>query len=137
MPATVVTEPILGQGEERGGSDANRIATDEGRGPGPKAARRFAVARRRPPATSDGLSGQPARSAPPSLPAAFSGRSRPLRALNADPRLHRPLRLGYRASMRRTGTALLPLVLLAGCAGYAADYWKPKNSLIAPQLPRY
>jgi hypothetical protein len=51
--------------------------------------------------------------------------------------LHRPLRLGYRASMRRTGTALLPLVLLAGCAGYAADYWKPKNSLIAPQLPRY
>jgi hypothetical protein len=45
--------------------------------------------------------------------------------------------LGYRASMRRTGTALLPFVLLAGCAGYAADYWKPKNSLIAPQLPRY
>jgi hypothetical protein len=29
------------------------------------------------------------------------------------------------------------LCLLAGCAGYAADYWKPKNSLIAPQLPRY
>ena len=39
--------------------------------------------------------------------------------------------------MRRTGLALLPLFLLAGCAGYAADYWKPKNSLIAPQLPRY
>lgn len=39
--------------------------------------------------------------------------------------------------MRIPGTALLPLVLLAGCAGYAADYWKPKNSLIAPQLPRY
>ncbi len=39
--------------------------------------------------------------------------------------------------MRRSGTALLALGLLAGCAGYAADYWKPKNSLIAPQLPRY
>lgn len=39
--------------------------------------------------------------------------------------------------MRRTGLALLPLCLLAGCAGYAADYWKPKDSLIAPQLPRY
>jgi hypothetical protein len=33
--------------------------------------------------------------------------------------------------------ALVPLCLLAGCAGYAADYWRPKNSLIAPQLPRY
>jgi hypothetical protein len=32
---------------------------------------------------------------------------------------------------------MLSLGLLAGCAGYAADYWKPKNSLIAPQLPRY
>jgi hypothetical protein len=51
--------------------------------------------------------------------------------------LHRPARLGYRAAMRRSGPALLPLLLLAGCAGYAADYWKPKNSLIAPQLPRY
>ncbi len=39
--------------------------------------------------------------------------------------------------MRRNGLALLSLCLLAGCAGYAADYWKPKNSLIAPQLPRY
>jgi hypothetical protein len=45
--------------------------------------------------------------------------------------------LGYRASMRNLAPALLPLCLLAGCAGYAADYWKPKNSLIAPQLPRY
>ncbi len=44
--------------------------------------------------------------------------------------------------MRRSGLALLPLCLpilslLGGCAGYAADYWKSKNSLIAPQLPRY
>jgi hypothetical protein len=41
-----------------------------------------------------------------------------------------------------SGLALLTLGLLApgllgGCAGYAADYWKPKNSLIAAQLPRY
>ena len=39
--------------------------------------------------------------------------------------------------MHKTGSALLSFCLLAGCAGYAADYWKPKNSLIAPQLPRY
>lgn len=44
--------------------------------------------------------------------------------------------------MRKSGSALLPLCLpalglLGGCAGYAADYWKPKNNLIAPQLPRY
>ena len=44
--------------------------------------------------------------------------------------------------MRRSGLALLTLGLLTpgllgGCAGYAADYWKPKNSLIAAQLPRY
>ncbi|MGZ8285115.1 MAG: hypothetical protein ACXW27_04715 [Allosphingosinicella sp.] len=39
--------------------------------------------------------------------------------------------------MRRSGLALLSIGLLAGCAGYAADYWKPKNNLIAPQLPRY
>ena len=59
--------------------------------------------------------------------------------------LHRPPGLGYRASkpagkgsdVRRSGWALLPLGLLAGCAGYAADYWKPKDNLIAPQLPRY
>ncbi len=51
--------------------------------------------------------------------------------------LHRPPRLGYRPAMPRPGPALLPLLLLAGCAGYAADYWKPKGSLIAPQLPRY
>jgi hypothetical protein len=37
----------------------------------------------------------------------------------------------------RSGPALLTLGLLAGCAGYAADYWKPKDSLIAAQLPRY
>jgi hypothetical protein len=51
--------------------------------------------------------------------------------------LHPSRRIGYRASMPRNGAALLSLALLAGCAGYAADYWKPKNSLIAPQLPRY
>ncbi|HEX8622446.1 MAG TPA: hypothetical protein VF718_10780 [Allosphingosinicella sp.] len=39
--------------------------------------------------------------------------------------------------MRRSGPVLFALLLLAGCAGYAADYWKPKGSLIAPQLPRY
>jgi hypothetical protein len=33
--------------------------------------------------------------------------------------------------------APLSIFLLAGCAGYAADYWKPKQSLIAAQLPRY
>lgn len=38
--------------------------------------------------------------------------------------------------MRRRLT-LLPLALLAGCAGYAADYWKPKEKLIHAQLPRY
>ena len=33
---------------------------------------------------------------------------------------------------------ILPLVvLLGGCAGYAADYWKPKESLFTPQLGRY
>jgi hypothetical protein len=32
---------------------------------------------------------------------------------------------------------LLSTVLLGGCAGYAADYWKPKGQLIAPQLSRY
>ena len=62
-----------------------RIVTDEGRGPGAKAARRFAVVRRRAPAASSGLSGQPARPAPPSLPAPFSGRSRPLPVMSPDP----------------------------------------------------
>ena len=37
--------------------------------------------------------------------------------------------------MRVLPLLLLPLV--AGCAGYAADYWKPKASLIEDQLPRY
>ena len=37
----------------------------------------------------------------------------------------------------RAVPALLALVLLGGCAGYAADYWKPKEKLIAPQLARY
>jgi len=32
---------------------------------------------------------------------------------------------------------LLAFGPLAGCAGYAADYWKPKDSLIAAQLQRY
>ena len=38
--------------------------------------------------------------------------------------------------MRRS-LGLMTLVLLGGCAGYAADYWKPKNKLIAAQLVRY
>lgn len=47
-----------------------------------------------------------------------------------------------RSIMARPSSGLpllvLPLLaLLGGCAGYAADYWKPKDSLIAPQLPRY
>ena len=33
--------------------------------------------------------------------------------------------------------SLIALVLLGGCAGYAADYWKPKHKLIAAQLVRY
>jgi hypothetical protein len=37
----------------------------------------------------------------------------------------------------RAVPALLSLVLLGGCAGYAADYWKPKERLFAPQLARY
>ena len=37
----------------------------------------------------------------------------------------------------RRALPLLSCALLGGCAGYAADYWKPKNSLIAPQLIRY
>ena len=37
----------------------------------------------------------------------------------------------------RVVPGLLALFLLGGCAGYAADYWKPKQRLIAPQLGRY
>src|SRR4051812_18866730 len=37
----------------------------------------------------------------------------------------------------RAVPALLALFLLGGCAGYAADYWKPKDRLIGPQLARY
>jgi hypothetical protein len=37
----------------------------------------------------------------------------------------------------RRALVLLSSVLLAGCAGYAADYWKPKGKLIAPNLARY
>jgi hypothetical protein len=29
------------------------------------------------------------------------------------------------------------VLLLGGCAGYASDYWKPKETLFAPQLSRY
>jgi hypothetical protein len=32
---------------------------------------------------------------------------------------------------------LLSIGLLGGCAGYASDYWKSKESLIAPQLERF
>jgi hypothetical protein len=39
--------------------------------------------------------------------------------------------------MSRAVLALLTLVALGGCSGYAADYWKPKASLISKQLPRY
>jgi hypothetical protein len=39
--------------------------------------------------------------------------------------------------MRSTLLALLPLSLLAGCAGYAIDYVKPKAGIIASELPRY
>ncbi len=39
--------------------------------------------------------------------------------------------------MRRTIAALLPLFALAGCAGYAADYWRSETGIIAPQLTRY
>ena len=37
----------------------------------------------------------------------------------------------------RVVPALLSLALLGGCAGYASDYWKPKQRLISPQLARY
>lgn len=39
--------------------------------------------------------------------------------------------------MRKSSLVVWSSLLLAGCAGYAADYWQPKDSLIAPQLPRY
>jgi hypothetical protein len=48
----------------------------------------------------------------------------------------RPAHLEGIATVRRA-LVLLTCALLGGCAGYAADYWKPKNSLIAPQLIRY
>src|SRR3569623_2597284 len=65
------------------------------------------------------------------------------RALRLRP-LHPGLGLAYafrvlrreKANVRAV-PALLVLVLLGGCAGYAADYWKPKEKLIAPQLARY
>jgi hypothetical protein len=39
--------------------------------------------------------------------------------------------------MRRSLLALLPMAVLAGCAGYAADYWRPEVGIISPQLTRY
>jgi len=39
--------------------------------------------------------------------------------------------------MRRTIAAFLPFFALAGCAGYAADYWRSETGIIAPQLTRY
>jgi hypothetical protein len=39
--------------------------------------------------------------------------------------------------MSRAVLALLTLAALGGCSGYAADYWKPKATLISKQLPRY
>lgn len=37
----------------------------------------------------------------------------------------------------RRALSLVCLLSLGGCAGYAADYWRPKGHLIAPQLARY
>jgi hypothetical protein len=37
----------------------------------------------------------------------------------------------------RKSFAISLMLLLGGCAGYAADYWKPKEKLFAPQLARY
>jgi hypothetical protein len=37
----------------------------------------------------------------------------------------------------RRALVLFSSLLLAGCAGYAADYLKPKGTLIAPHLARY
>src|SRR5687768_16834121 len=52
--------------------------------------RRFAVARRRAPATSERLCGQPARPARSSLPVPFSGRSWPLPIMSTGPRSDGP-----------------------------------------------
>src|SRR3954470_345442 len=57
-----------------------------------QAASRRAVARRRSPATSRRLCGQPARPAHHSLPVPFSGRSWPLPVVGADPKT-----AGYKA----------------------------------------
>jgi hypothetical protein len=37
----------------------------------------------------------------------------------------------------RRALTFVCLLSLGGCAGYAADYWRPKGHLIAPQLARY
>jgi hypothetical protein len=37
----------------------------------------------------------------------------------------------------RRALSLVCLLSLAGCNGYASDYWRPKGHLIAPQLARY
>jgi hypothetical protein len=39
--------------------------------------------------------------------------------------------------MRLNLIAVLPFAALAGCSGYAADYWGPETDIIAQQLPRY
>jgi hypothetical protein len=39
--------------------------------------------------------------------------------------------------MRICLLALPPLALLAGCAGYAIDYTKPKTSILGPELTRF
>jgi hypothetical protein len=46
-------------------------------------------------------------------------------------------RIAFGEKSVRSALSLLPLLLLTGCAGYAADYWKPKASLISPQLARF
>ncbi|HYJ30711.1 MAG TPA: hypothetical protein VEW25_10265 [Allosphingosinicella sp.] len=39
--------------------------------------------------------------------------------------------------MRLNLLVILPFAALAGCSGYAADYWGPETDIIARQLPRY
>jgi hypothetical protein len=39
--------------------------------------------------------------------------------------------------MRSSIAILSLLAFLGGCAGYASDYWRPKENLIAPDLLRY